>query len=125
MKIHFNINKNLAMEVLYKHLLQYITKDENGKKRETITIPRVNLGDDILTIIVSYNLVKDEYFKFIDTDNIKNNSIYVMFSGMNKNGENKFWKIDKETFSKIESFLKDCEEIMKWHSKRVKGRNKI
>lgn len=113
MKIHFSINKNLAMEILYKHFIQYITKDENGEYRETINIPRENLGDDILTVLASYNLVEDEYFKFIDTDSLKDNSIYVMFSGMNQNKENKFWKISNETFSKIKDFLKDCEEIMK------------
>ena len=114
MKTHFkNIDKNFAMKALYDSFLGYITKDENGEKRETITIPRINLGDDILIVSASYSWNEKEYFKFIDTDNLKDNSIYVMFSGINQNGENKFWKIDKETFSEIESFLKDCEEIMK------------
>lgn len=114
MKIHFNIDGNLAMEVLYKSFVQYIIKDGNGEYREIITIPRENLGDDILTVSASYSYVGGECFKFIDSDNVKDTNIYVMFSGINQNKkENKFWKIDKETFSRIKDFLKDCEEIMK------------
>lgn len=114
MKTHFkNIDKNIAVEILYNSFVNYITIDENDKYRETITIPRINLGDDVLIVSASYSWGEREYFKFIDNDNVKDNSIYVMFDGMNKNDKNKFWKIDKETFSKIETFLKNCEEIMK------------
>ena len=114
MKTHFkNIDKNLATKTLYNSFINYITIDENGEYRETITISRVNLGDDILIVSASYGWNEKEYFKFINSDSAKDVSIYIMFSGMNQNNENKFWKIDKETFSKIKTFLRDCEEIMK------------
>lgn len=114
MKTHFkNIDKNIAMGVLYNSFINYITSNENGEYMETITIPRINLGNDIMIVSASYSWGEKEHFKFIDTDSLKDNSIYVMFDGMNQNGENKFWKISKETFSEIENFLMDCEEIMK------------
>ena len=114
MKNHFkNIDKNLAVRALYNSFVEYITKDENRENRETITIPRINLGDDILIVSSSYSWGETEQFKFLDSDSLKDTSIFVMFSGMNQNNENKFWKINKETFSRIENFLMDCEEIMK------------
>lgn len=108
-----NIDKNFAMKALYDSFLEYIIKDENDECREIIIIPRENLGDDIMIVSASYSWGETEHFKFIDSDSLKDSNIYVMFDGMNQNNENKFWKISKKTFSEIESFLKDCEEIIK------------
>ena len=108
----YNVDKNMASQLIYKNFINLIKTDIYGNDTEVVIMPRINLGDDILTIICRYSFGDIERIIFYSTDNLRDDNVYVFYDGWNQNGENRYWKISQERYKLVERFLNDCEEVM-------------
>lgn len=102
-----NVDKNLALWAIFDNIIRVIEVDVYGKETKIKPVPRINLGDDILTIFYSYSWDNNvKRINFYSTDSVKDDNVYVSY-------ENKWYKILPDRFAWIEQVFKDSKEIIK------------